>query len=68
MKFSWNLITQVLGTIVQGANAVGGILPPDIKVTVALGVGVIQAIVALIAHFSNPDGTSAKSMYIPPAE
>ena len=65
MKFSWNLVIQILGLIVQGANAMGALLPPEYQAGLAVIVGLIQAIVAAIAHFSNPDGTPAAVAYLP---
>lgn len=65
MKFSWNMILQVIATAIQGVNAISGMLPHDQAAGVAVIVGVVQAVAAAIAHFSNPDGTSAKVAYIP---
>ena len=66
MKFSWNVIAQAIATAIQGANAIGTILPHDHQVAIALGIGAVQAIVAFIAHFKNPDGTTAKVAWQPP--
>ena len=65
MKFSWNLVIQILGTIGQGLNAVGGMLPPKSQVLVASALAIIQGVSGLIAHFSNPDGTKATTAYTP---
>lgn len=63
MKFSFNAVVQVLGTVAQGANSFGGYVPPRYQVPFALGVGALQAVTALLAHFSNPNGTPAATPY-----
>lgn len=65
MKLSWNVITQVVGIAVQGANALSDLVP-EYKAIIASGVGLVQALVAFLAHFRNPDGTDARTAYIPP--
>ncbi len=65
MKFSWNLVLQVIATGVQAANALTPMLPEKQRGTLALVVGVLQSISALIAHYSNPDGTPAAVAYLP---
>lgn len=67
MKFSWNVVTQILLTTVQGANAVSSLFPPKTQAGIAVVVGVVQAVIAAIAHFSNPDGTPAAMPYKPDA-
>lgn len=57
MKFSTNMILQVLGTVIQGANQISSFVPPDAKFWVAIGVAALQLVVAGIGHHSNPDGT-----------
>lgn len=66
MKFSVNILIQILATIAQALNQIGDLFPPDHRMTVTLIIGVIQAVVALMAHFKNPDGTSAKLPYDAP--
>ena len=69
MKFSWNLVVQILGTVGQGLNQASVFATTEKSRTgIALGVGVLQAVAALIAHYSNPDGTSASSPYVKPAK
>lgn len=63
LKFSLNMVTQLIGMLVQGANALGGILPAEYNVPIALGIAAVQSIVAFIAHFKNPDGTPAAEPY-----
>jgi hypothetical protein len=64
MKLSLNVVVQILGTVVQALNAIGGMFPAKQQVLIASIVGVIQAVVGLLAHFSNPDGTPAAAPYI----
>lgn len=66
MKFSINMILQILMTAGQAGNAILDFVPAKTKPAVAAGLGIIQGVVGLIAHFSNPDGTNAKVAYIPP--
>jgi hypothetical protein len=63
MTLSWNFIAHAIGIIAQAANALGVILPEEHKVGVAISVGILQGIVSLIAHYSNPDGTAAVEPY-----
>jgi hypothetical protein len=65
MKLSWNVVIQIIGTIVQALNAVGGLLPVKNQVLIASVVGVLQALTALFSHFSNPDGSPAEVAYKP---
>lgn len=64
MKFSLNMVTQIIAMVVQGANALGGILPPEYSAPIALGIAAVQGIVAFVAHFKNPDGTPAAQPYV----
>jgi hypothetical protein len=54
MKLSLNahIIGQVTAGIVQVANLYGGIIPAHYQPVVALVVGVCQAIMAFVAHYS----------------
>ena len=66
MKFSWNLVIQVLGTVVQALNVLAPFATSDkAKGSIAATVALVQAITAFIAHFSNPDGTPAAAAYVP---
>jgi len=66
MKFSFNMLFQIIATLIQGANAVAGsgMLTPNQQGGLAVIVGAIQAVVAAIAHFKNPDGTPASEPYV----
>jgi hypothetical protein len=59
MKFSWNIVTQICGTVLQVINANSSVIPARYQAWVACALGVVQAISGLAAHFSNPDGTPA---------
>jgi hypothetical protein len=63
MKFSFNVnaMIQCLATALQFANMANDLpLPPKAKGYVTVAIGVIQSISGLLAHFKNPDGSSAK--------
>lgn len=64
MKLSWNLIFQAIATAAQYGNQALSVAPDKWKPYVALGIGVLQAVVAWRAHYSNPDGTPAKIAYV----
>jgi len=66
MRFSFNMIFQILALIIQGYNQIEDILSPENKEIAALVIGVLQAIVALWAHYKNPDGTPVTTAYISP--
>jgi hypothetical protein len=63
MKFSINVIVQLLGVLLQLYNQLSGMIPSGYKEIIALVVGIIQGLVALLAHFTNPDGTPAAEPY-----
>jgi hypothetical protein len=65
MTLSVNAIAQLIALVLQVLNQVSGLVPTKYQVYVALVVGVLQAVVAFLAHFSNPDGSSAKVAYTP---
>ena len=74
MKFSTNLLIQILGTTIGVAAQCAPILPAKAANYVsiaggaaALGAQMIQAVTALVAHFRNPDGTPATQPYAPGA-
>jgi hypothetical protein len=67
MKLSTNMVVQVIATAVQAANAASPMFTPKVQGSIAAVVGVLQAISACIAHFSNPDGTPATTAYKPNA-
>lgn len=64
MKFSVNMIIQILALIVQVLNQISDLFPEDQRAIVVAIVGVIQATVALMGHFKNPDGTPVEVAYV----
>ena len=65
MKLSVNVILQILATLMQIVNQMGGLVSPRYQ-TLVLGIlSVAQAAIGVVAHFVNPDGTSAKVAYEP---
>ncbi len=65
MNLTINSFIQLLGTVGQTLNVVGGFVPADKKMYVAAGIALLQGIAAAVAHFSNPDGTPAALAYAP---
>lgn len=57
MKLSTNVILQFIGLAIQGGNQVATFIPDKDKIYVTAGVSILQGIVAIISHFSNPNGT-----------
>lgn len=66
MRLSLNLIVQILMTAMQAYNQISDLLPAKWKTPAALVMGIIQGLVALLAHYSNPDGTPATVAYVAP--
>lgn len=62
-----NIVLQVFGSVIQIANVAGQVPFGGGKTQplIALGAGVIQALAGIVAHWYNPDGTSAKAAYNP---
>ena len=65
MKLSVNSIIQTLMLAMQGLNQASDVLPPKAKFWAMIGISALQGVVGVMAHFVNPDGTSAKVAYIP---
>ena len=68
MKLRWNMIAQLVGIILQLYNQYQSVIPEDFKPVVAAVIGILQGIAALVAHYSNPNGTPAVVAYVPPAK
>jgi hypothetical protein len=66
MKFSVNAVVQALALALQGLNQVMDFLPAKAKFWAMIAITAIQGVVAILAHFSNPDGTPAAAPYIKP--
>ncbi len=64
MKLSVNSVIQLLGLLAQGVNAATNILPDEGKFWGFVVISAIQGITGVLAHFSNPDGTSARAPYV----
>ena len=61
MKLSWSLVLQIGGTVTQGLNALGTFADTkDAKFWIASALALVQMIVGVAAHYSNPDGTPAR--------
>jgi hypothetical protein len=66
MRLSLNVIVQILMLLMQAYNQIGDLLPAKWKTPATLIMGIIQAVVALMAHMVNPDGSSAALPYTAP--
>lgn len=66
MKFSTNMLTQILATAGQLFNAVGGVIPGKYQGLIAGILAGTQLIVASVSHYSNPDGTKVETPYVAP--
>jgi hypothetical protein len=65
MKFGVNAAIQTLALIAQAALQASDILPGRGRFYASLVVTVAQAGVAVLSHFSNPDGSSVRLPYEP---
>ncbi len=61
MKLSVNVIIQMLALAAQGINATQDLLPAKGKFWAMVALSAVQGVTAVLAHFSNPDGTSAQA-------
>jgi L-arabinose isomerase len=60
-----NGVVQVLATAIQGLNAAGQVFTGEAQWIAATLVGALQLVVAVLAHYSNPDATPATASYQP---
>ena len=65
MTVKLNIVAQVLAFVLQGLNFASGAVPVKYQPWIAFGIAVVQAGIALLAHYQNPDGTNAKTAWIP---
>ena len=65
MKFSVNVAIQMLALVAQGLMQTQDLLPPRGKFWAMAVLSAVQGVVAVLAHFRNPDGTPAAAPYIP---
>ena len=64
MKFSVNVLVQMLALAAQGLNATVELLPGRGKFWAMVGLSAVQGVTAVLAHFANPDGTPAQVAYL----
>ncbi|BDC48896.1 hypothetical protein F183_A12120 [Bryobacterales bacterium F-183] len=64
MKFSVNVLIQMLALAAQGLNATVELLPGRGKFWAMVGLSAVQGVTAVLAHFANPDGTPAQVAYL----
>ena len=64
MKFSVNVLIQMLALAAQGLNATMELLPGRGKFWAMVGLSAVQGVTAVLAHFANPDGTPAQVAYL----
>lgn len=57
MKFSWNLVGQIIGTTLQGINAFSSVIPAEAKPIVTIAVTFLQGLAGIVAHFYTTNGT-----------
>jgi len=63
MKFSVNVVIQMLALVAQGVNQAQDLLPPRAKFWALVVLSGVQGVAAVLAHFANPDGTPATEPY-----
>lgn len=56
MKLSTNVILQIIATIGQGINQATPFLSSNGKFLAATGIGLLQLVTAVVAHYSTPSG------------
>jgi hypothetical protein len=64
MKFSVNVVIQMLALVAQGLNQTLDLLPPRGRVWAMVALSGVQGVAAVLAHFANPDGTPAVEPYL----
>lgn len=62
----FNILVQAVGTAGSAWTLFGGYVPPKVGGWVVTGLTAAQAVVGIIAHQYNPDGTPATNAYVPP--
>ena len=63
-----NILTQVLLLVAQMSNQFFDVLKlqADYRTAIMLALGFVQALIGIVAHEYNPDGTPAVTAYVPP--
>lgn len=64
MKFSVNAVIQLVALIGQAAAQASDVLPGKGRLYASVVLAAAQGIVAVLAHFANPDGSPASKPYI----
>jgi hypothetical protein len=64
IKMTVNVLIQVLALVCQLLNGLSDVVSPDKKPYIGLAIMAGQGIVAILAHRSNPDGTSVQLPYL----
>jgi len=65
MKRWWNVAFQAVATGTQIYTMFGAFVPPKHQGSVTLGLSLAQAVVGVLAHNVNPDGTPSSQPYVP---
>jgi hypothetical protein len=64
MTLSVNSVIQILGILLQFLNQALDTSSPKIKFWATVIMSVIQGVIGVLAHFSNPDGTPSSVPYV----
>ena len=65
LKLTTSTALQVLAGGVQAANLLTPAFGAKGKTVMSIVIGIFQVAINAISHMSNPDGTDAKTAYIP---
>jgi len=65
MTVKTNGLVQILALALQVLNQILDQVPPRAKFWVMLAISALQVVISILAHFQNPDGTSAKASWKP---
>jgi len=58
ISISVNIVVQVIGMVLQVLNQYGSLVPTKYQFYVTFAVAILQAVAALLAHFSTPAGNA----------
>jgi hypothetical protein len=64
MTLSVNSVIQILGILLQFLNQALNTLSPKTRFWATVIMAVIQGVIGVLAHFSNPDGTPSSVPYV----
>ena len=65
MKWSIHTGMQILAILLQGLNQIIHAIPDSWRFPIAVAASVIKGILAVLAHFRNPDGGPVTEPYTP---